>query len=201
MTPVVQGCLLLNRGSQCRLGHNVLFFVILLGALGLKIIFLVLALIFVKQRPLLTVDDAVTSYLDKEDRHTKGSSLEWTLAGKWECKGPLETYPALSPREQITLSQPISNGKVAKWLAKWKRQCLGLLQTFSRHWANAWPSNGDSRDAAVPKWDIISYSNTMKSKEILYWVGFYLATISVAIGVFIYIAVQNGWIVQPTTKG
>ena len=193
--PTVQGCLLRTRGSQCRLGYNVPFFFIVIGCLVIKIFLLLLALMVVKERPILTVGDAVASYLDVEDESTKGCSLQWTRKRKWFIeRGPLSTYTARSQLDKAIQSQP---RKKSENESK-QETTIRIWEDMRRQWKEVWPSKGDARYDAVPKWDIINYSNTMRSQEKIYWLMFYFSTLGVAAGVFTYIhARQTGWIVFP----
>jgi hypothetical protein len=182
--PVAQGCLLRVRDSKCRLGYNVIFFTIVTVALAIKALLLVTALMVVQERPILTVGDAIAEYLENEDLSTVGCSLEWTRARGLQCIGPVETYPFEG--QDIGKSEGHSGAPVEK--------------SQKRCWREIWPSKGDARQAAVPKWDIINYSAAMRSWERVLWLIHHVFTMAVSAGIFTSIFQQSGWKVLPTNK-
>jgi len=188
--PAVQGCLLRVRGSTCRLGYNVVFFVIVSVSLAIKLILLVLAICVVRERPILTVGEAIAEYLENEDLNTAGCSLEWTKKNGLRCTGPVETYHSqaqnINSRGQPDISWERPHRR--SWLKFWP----------SNPWREVWPSKEAARNASVPKWDIINYSAGIKSWERGWWLLLHACTLGVSAGIFTSIARQSGWVVLPS---
>ncbi|KAJ9643855.1 hypothetical protein H2204_002000 [Knufia peltigerae] len=180
-TPAALGCLLRNRGSECRLGYNVFFFVVVMICLVIKLILLLVAYFVVHSCPITTVGDAMAEFLENEDSTTKGSSIEWDEKKGWKVTGPLQTYPQSD--NTSSTRKPKRYGKVFDFLEK--------------QWRLVWPEKDDCRLSSVPKWDIINYSSTMHSHERLTWFSLYLLTLGVCGAIFTYIALQKVWIVYP----